>query len=134
MYNCNGNADNPLFDCSTSNNSYYGWDRVLTASIDFGRFFHSMNILVTFLISTSSNVSVPASLQYAAFDQYGMIPVDPVIPLPINLPEGPYQHNYTLSSDVMFDGVVITVTPNTTFQWVAINRIVFCPAAATIEG
>ena len=93
-----------------------------------------MNILVTFLISTSSNVSAPASLQYAAFGQNGMIPGDPVIPLPINLSEGSYQHNYTLSSDVMFDAVVITVTPNTTFQWVAINRIIFCPAAATTEG
>ena len=48
VYNCNGNADNPLFDCSASNNSYYGWERVLTASLIFGRFFHSMNILVTF--------------------------------------------------------------------------------------
>ena len=134
QYSCNGNADNLLFDCSASNNSYYGWDRVLTASLTFGRFFHSMNILVTFLISISSNVSAPASLQYAAFGQNGMIPVDPVIPLPINLPEGPYQHNYTLSSDVMFNVVVITVTPNTTFQWVAINRIIFCPAAATTEG
>ena len=133
-YNCNGNADNPLFDCSASNNSYYGWDCVLSASLTFGRLFHSMNILVTFLISTSSNISAPASLQYAVFGQNGLIPGDPVISLPINLPEGPYQHNYTLSSDVMFDGVVFTVTPNTTFQWVAINRIIFCPAAATTEG
>ena len=134
VYNCNGNADNPLFDCSASNNSYYGWDRVLAIQLTFGRrFLHSMNILVTFLISTSSNVSAP-TLQYAAFGQNGVIPADPVIPLPINLPEGPYQHNYTFSSDVMFNVIVITVTPNTTFQWVAINRIIFCPAAATTEG
>ena len=134
LYICNDNTDNPLFDCSASNNSYYGWDRVLTASVEFGRLFHSMNILVTFLISTSSNISAPVSLQYAAFGQNRMIATDPIIPLPINLPEGPYQHNYTLSSDVMFNGVVITVTPNTTFQWVAINRIIFCPTAATTEG
>ena len=134
LYNCNDNTDNPLFDCSASDNSYYGWDRMLSASVEFERFFHSMNILVTFLISTSSNVSAPASLQYAAVDQNRMITADPIIPLPINLPEGPYQHNYTLSSDVMFDGVIITVTPNTTFQWVAINRIIFCPVAATTEG
>ena len=62
QYHCNGNADNPLFDCSASNNSYYGWDQDIRASIDFGGFFHSMNILVTFLISTSSNISTPASL------------------------------------------------------------------------
>ena len=137
VYSCNGNGDNILFDCSASNNSYYGWDHVLSVLsvvVGFGRLFHSMNILVTFLISTSSNVSAPASLQYAAVGQNGGMPANPIIPLPINLPEGSYQHNYTLSSDVMFDAVVITVTPNTTFQWVAINRIIFCPAAATTEG
>ena len=48
---------------------------------------------------------------------------------PTDLPEGPYQYNFTLSRDMMFSGVVITITPNTTFQWVAINRIIFCAAA-----
>ena len=26
LYVCTNNTDNPLFDCSASNNSYYGWD------------------------------------------------------------------------------------------------------------
>ena len=125
LYHCNDNTDNPLFDCNASNNSYYEWDSVLSVLITFGKFFHSMNILVTFLISTSSNVSAPASLQYAAFDQNGT--TDPIIPLLTNLPEGPYQHNYTLSPDEMFNGVLITITPSNTSQWVAINRIIFCP-------
>ena len=33
VYLCN-NTDNPLFDCSASNNSYYGWD-IRSQSQDF---------------------------------------------------------------------------------------------------
>ena len=91
-----------------------------------------MNILVTFLISTSSNVSAPMSLQYTAFDNGPGSPADPIIHLPTNLPEGPCQHNYTLSRDEMFNEIVIIITRNTTFQWLAINRIILCPV--TIEG
>ena len=46
-----------------------------------------------------------------------------------DLTEGPYQHNFTLSRDIMFNGMGITIIPNITFQWVAINRIIFCAAA-----
>ena len=130
----NGTTDNPLFDCSASNNSYYGWDRDASMSLSFESHYQSMNILVTFLVSTSSNVSAPMSLQYATFDnsQNYDLPADPVIHLPTNLPEGPYQHSYSLSSSVMFNEIVITITRNTTFQWVAINRIILCPV--TTEG
>ena len=103
-------------------------------SLSFESHYQSMNILVTFLVSTSSNVSAPMSLQYATFDnsQNYDLPADPVIHLPTNLPEGPYQHSYSLSSSVMFNEIVITITRNTTFQWVAINRIILCPV--TTEG
>ena len=104
----------------------------MRASLAFSNHFQSMNILVTFLISTSSNVSAPMSLWYGAFDNGQGLPADPVIHLPTNLPEGSYQHNYTLSPGVMFDQLVITVTRITTFQWVAINRIILCPV--TTEG
>ena len=63
-----------------------------------------------------------------------MSSADPVIHLPTNLPEGTYQHSYTLSHDVMFDQFVVTITRNTTFQWVAINRIILCPVLVTAEG
>ena len=134
LYVCTNNTDNPLFDCSASNNSYYGWNiNLVSVIINFSSHFQSMNILVTFLISTSSNVSAPSLLQYAPFVAQGDSPVF-VAPTsrdnpPNDLPEGPYQHNFRLSLDVMFTGVIITITPNTTFQWVAINRIIFCAAA-----
>ena len=91
---------------------------------------------MTFLISTSSNVSAPSSVRYAPFviqsGSEGIVtfvgPTSEDSP-PTDLPEGPYQHNFTLSRDMMFSGLVITITPNTTFQWVAINRIIFCAAA-----
>ena len=134
MYNCNNNIDNPLFDCSASDNSYYGWngDELEHFSFPilmyFTSKFSSMNVLVTFLIN---NVSAPASLRYTALLNNQTQFSSPVINVPDNLPEGSSQHNYTLTSDVMFNGVIIIVTPNTTFQWVAINRIIFCPA---VEG
>ena len=133
LLQCNGNTDNPLFDCSASNNSYYGWDSdLISISLTFASHYQSVNILVTFLISTSNNVSAPMSLQYAAFVNGQQLPAGSMIPLPTNLPEGPYQHSYTLSSNVMFNETVISITRNTTFQWVAINRIILCPV--TIEG
>ena len=92
-----------------------------------------MNILVTFLISTSSNVSAPSLIQYAPFVSQGDSPIFVASTSedspPNDLPEGPYQHNFTLSSNMTFNGVIIVITPNTTFQWVAINRIIFCAAA-----
>ena len=87
-----------------------------------------MNILVTFLISTSSNASAPSLLQCGPFQNQFGLPINSDNP-PTNLPEGPYQHNLMVSSDMMFNGVGIIITPNTTFQWVAINRIIFCAAA-----
>ena len=137
LYVCTNNTDNPLFDCSASNNSYYGWDIIqlqnpLSIITNFSRHFQSMNILVTFLISTSSNVSAPMLVEYAPFVPRGQS-VTFVAPtsrdhLPTNLSEGPYQHNFTFSPGAMFTGVVITIH-STTFQWVAINRIIFCAAA-----
>ena len=116
-------------------NSYYGWDSDVRASLAFSNHFQSVNILVTFLISTSSNVSVLMSLQYAAFDDGQKLPPDPpAIHPPANLPDGSYRHNYklTMSPGVMFDHLVIAITCNTTFQWMAINRIILCPV--TTEG
>ena len=72
------------------------------------------------------------SLQYGASSVLSEVPTDPVINFPTNLPEGLYQHSYTLSPDVMFNGMLITIYRNTTFQWVAINRIILCPL--TTEG
>ena len=132
LLQCNGNTDNPLFNCSASNNSYYGWDSGVHVSLTFSNHYQSVNILVTFLISTSSNVSVPMSLQYAAFDDGQDLPAEPVIHLPNNLSDGSYQHNYTLSPDMMFNNLVITIPSNTTLPWVAINRIILCPV--TTEG
>ena len=130
---CNGNTDNPLFDCNANNNSYYGWDSdLISIVIVFASHYQSMNILVTFLISTSSNVSAPMSLQFGAFVNGQQLPVGSMILLPTNLPEGPYQPSYTLSTGVMFNGIVISITRNTTFQWVAMNRIILCPV--TTEG
>ena len=137
LYECTNNTDNPLFDCSASNNSYYGWNGSQSRNSSsiitvFSSHFQSMNILVTFLISTSSNVSAPSLLQYGPFQNQGGFTSSTIQDNPPpNLPEGPYQHNITVlrSPGVTFDGMIITITPNTTFQWVAINRIIFCAAA-----
>ena len=142
LYSCTNNTDNPLFDCSASNNSYYGWDSSQASTValraDFSHHFQSVNILMTFLVSTSSNVSAPSILQYApsqSSDPFASATTDN---LATNLPEGPYQHNRTLSSDMlsffssnstMFNAVVIWITPDFSSQWVAINRIIFCAAA-----
>ena len=142
VYHCN-NTDNPLFDCSASNNSYYGWDHsqsqepaVVGLITNFSNYFQSMNILVTFLISTSSNVSAPSLIQYTPFQSRSengnlrfLVPRTSEDSPPANLPEGPYQHNFIVSRDMMFNGVVINLTPSNTSQWVAINRIIFCAAA-----
>ena len=92
-----------------------------------------MNILMTFLISTSSNVSAPSSIWYAPFVDQGeiftFVESTSIYSPPTNLPEGPYQHNCTLSRNTTFNGVLISIIPNPTFQWVAINRIIFCAAA-----
>ena len=134
LYRCTNNTDNPLFDCSASNNSYYGWDgsqsKPISVSVGFSNHFQSMNILVTFLISASGDVSAPSSIQYAAFQNRTAVSSATSTDYPpTNLPEGPYQHNLIVSSNMMFNGIVITITPNTTFHWVAINRIIFCAAA-----
>ena len=105
---------------------------MISIALIFSSHYQSINMLVTFLISTSSNVSAPMSLQYGAFDDGQMLPADQIIHLPTNLPEGPYQHSYTLSPAVMFNEIVITISRNTTFQWVAINRIILCPV--TTDG
>ena len=108
LYVCTNNTDNPLFDCSASNNSYYGWDDRYSISVvtNFSNHFQSMNILVTFLISTSSNVSAPSLIQYRPFEPLGdsirfVASTSDDSPT-TNLPEGPYQHNFALSSGVMF--------------------------------
>ena len=88
-----------------------------------------MNILVTFLISATSNVSAPSVLEYTPFQSQGSLLSTSSDKPPIDIPEGTYQQNHTVSSHVMFNGVNINITPNTTFQWVAINRIIFCAAA-----
>ena len=140
VYICTNNIDNPLFDCSASgNNSYYGWDHSqsqdpIALFANFSNHFQSLNILMIFLISISSNVSAPSLIQYRPFqtvDEYTarfVAPTSEDSP-PTNLQEGPYQHNFTLSPDVMFNGGVITIIPSNTSQWVAINRIIFCAAA-----
>ena len=129
LYVCN-NTDNPLFDCSASNNSYYGWNdsNHISVTVEFANHFQSMNILVTFLISTSSNVSAPSIIRYSAV-QNQLASTERNDPPP-NLPEGPYQHSTVLPVSLdMFNRVDIMITPNSTFQWVAINRIIFCAAA-----
>ena len=81
-----------------------------------------------FLVSTASNVSVPTEIVYAGYLSSQFVSQVSDYP-PANLPEGPYQHNYTLSPGGEFNQVIFNIYPNTTFQWVAINRIIFCPAA-----
>ena len=138
IYVCTNNTDNPLFDCNTNNNSYYGWNDtfgvIMTAS--FASLFQSMNVRIIFLMSTSNNASVPASLSYITsrdgMNNNGSFNIDD---LPTDLPEGPYQHNFTLlpGDGMMFNQIFISiVTANNPFELVAIGRIIFC--AATIEG
>ena len=124
-----------MFDCSANSNSYYGWDdnqlqKSVSLVTDFASPFQSMNVSITFLISTSSKISVPTVLHHSVTLNQVLLPSSSIWEyLPANLPEGTYQYNFALSPGVMFDGVVITITPNTTFQWVAISKIVFCGAA-----
>ena len=138
MYVSTNNTDNPLFDCSASNNSYYGWgcsqsQEPVGLVANFSNRFQAMNILVTFLISTSSNVSAPSLIQYSPFvdqdENFSFVSPTSEDSPPTNLPEGHYQYNFTLSSDMMLNGVIITITPSNTSQWVALNRIIFCAAA-----
>ena len=134
FYQCDNNTNNPLFDCSASNNSYYGWtDQQFSVSVTFAQsdHFQSIKVSVVFLVSTASNVSVPTEILYSGYLSGRLVSQVSDYP-PANLPERPYQYNYTLSPGGEFNQVVITIYPNTTFQWVAINRIIFCPA--TIEG
>ena len=132
--------DNPLFDCSASNNSYYGWaidqsvsNELFSVSVTFNTDhpFQSIKVSVIFLVSTASSVSVPTEIVYAGFLSSQFVSQVSDYP-PANLPEGPYQYNYTLSPGGELNQVIIDIYPNTTFQWVAINRIIFCPA--TTEG
>ena len=106
-------------------------DGMISVTVDFLDNFQSMNILVTFLISTSSNASALSVLLYAPFQNPISLPASRDYP-PANLPEGPYQHSLTVLSHKMFNGVSIVITPSNTSQWVAINRIIFC--SATTEG
>ena len=134
FYKCHNNTDNPLFDCSAGNNSYYGWtDQQFSVSATFKDVsFQSIDVSVIFLVSTASNVSVPTELLYTGFLSGQQFVSEIKDNPPANLPEGPYQHNSTLSPEREFNQVVITMYRNTTFQWVAINRIIFCPV--TTEG
>ena len=134
LYQCTNNSDIPLFDCSADNNGYYGWERLLNPSfsiaVNFTSYIQSLKVLVTFLMSTSSNISAPTSIQHLITLDERLIVSLPAnqVDLPTNLPDDePYQHNFTLSSGgYTFNGVVISITPNPTFQWVAIGRIIFC--------
>ena len=132
-HQCTGNINNPLFDCNTDNNSYYGWNvnqlqNPVSVVTYFARHFQTMNVSLTFLISTSSNTSAPTVLQHLLYLNRTFIS-SVWDYLPANLSEGPYQHFFTLSPGVMFDKVVIIIIPNTTFQWVAIGKIFFCGGA-----
>ena len=135
-YQCTNNSDNPLFDCSADSKSFYGWERkqlsnsYFSIAANFTSHIQFLNVLVTFLMSTSNTVSAPISIQYSlTLDMRFSVslPLNQVN-LPTNLHDDePYQHNFTLSSGgYTFNGVVITITPNSSFQWVAINRIIFC--------
>lgn len=133
-YTCTSNIDNPLFDCSANNNSYYGWNTSSISMIaSFSSLFQSMNVIVIYLMSSSSNASVPTLLQYLTsrdgMDESFRFSQDN---LPTNLPEGPYRRNFTLSPGTLFNDILITIFHNNPFEWVAISRIIFC--AATSEG
>ena len=92
-----------------------------------------MNILMMFLISTSSNVSAPSRLQCEAPVGAGSSFTNFISPA--NLPDGPYQRSCSVSFQrdnaiyTMGIFMVIAITPNSASQWVAINRIIFCAAA-----
>ena len=139
-YQCTNNSDNPLFDCSADSNSYYGWNTNelqsnVTIMTGFADYFQSVNILMTFLVSTLSNVSTPAALRYKGYNIEEAFAVITKITLPTDLPEGPYQHNFTLSSvSTPLNEIFIDIIPNTTFQWVAIGRIILCVSRSVNEG
>ena len=140
-YECSNNSDNPLFGCSANNNNYYGWDASslrnhILITAHFTNQFQSMNVLITFLMSTSSNISVPMYISYTVFLTETIVLSLVRDDLPTNLSEGPFQHTFTLlpDHDVMFNGVAITITPDPTLQWVAIGKIIFCPAVTDSEG
>ena len=135
LYQCTNNSNN-LFDCNASNNQFYGWDisqlgNPISVVANFTSRFQAINMSVTFLVSTSSDVAAPALL-HCLLTLNG-ISVSSSIQgyLPANLPEGTYQHDLKLSSDIMFNGVVIAVTPNASFQWTAISNIAFCGESTT---
>ena len=136
LYQCTNNSYNPLFDCSVNNNLYYGWNinasqlhNPISMIVHFARHFQSLNVSMEFLISTTIGISVPTVLQYSTILNKTFVSSSVLDYLPVNLPEGAYQHNFMLSPGEMFDGAVITIIPNTTFQWVAISKIYFCNAA-----
>ena len=140
-YECSNNSDNPLFNCSANNNNFYGWDvsslrKRISITTYFTNQFQSMKVLITFLTSTSSNISVPMYISYTPFLIETIALPTVTDNLPTNLSEGPYQHTFTLlpDLDIMFNGVVITITPDPTLQWVAIGRIIFCPGVNDSEG
>ena len=136
LYQCTNNSDNPLFACSADNNVYYGWEKdqllnpYFSIVVNFTSHIQSLKVLVTFLMSTSNNISVPTSIQYSLSLDERLIVSLPAnqVNLPSKLPDDvPYQHNFTLSSGgYTFNGVVISITPNPSFQWVAIGGINFC--------
>lgn len=131
-YTCTSNIDNPLFDCSANNNSYYGWNTSSISMIaSFSSLFQSMNVIVIYLMSSSSNASVPTLLQYLTsrdgMDESFRFSQDN---LPTNLPEGPYRRNFTLSPGTLFNDILITIFHNNPFEWVAISRIIFCAATS----
>ena len=130
LYQCTDNADD-LFNCNASNNSFYGWDaseveHYILIVTNFTSHFHTINVSMTFLISTSSNISAPILLQYLLILNGTIVSSLIQDYLPTNLPEGTYQHDYKLWNNTVFDGVVIAVTPNVAFQWIGIGNIVFC--------
>ena len=136
LYQCTNNSHNPMFDCRANNSIYYGWNfnanqlqNPISMIASFARHFQSMNVSIKFLVSTSIGLSVPTVLQYSVILNETFVSPSVWDYLPVNLSEGAYQHNFVLSPGEMFDGVVINIIPNTTFQWVAINKIIFCNAA-----
>ena len=81
---------------------------------------------MTFLISTPSNVSAPTLLQYLLILNGTIVSSLMQDYLPTNLPEGTYQHDFKLSNNTVFNGIAIVVTPNDSFQWIAIGNVAFC--------
>ena len=87
-----------------------------------------MNVLIKFLISTSSNLTVPNFISYAPILNETFVAASVMDKLPTNLTKGPYHHTSTLLSGMMLKGFAIYINPDPTIQWVAIGRIIFCPA------